>query len=120
MFNIEGYDSMPEGSLVNNAFQYIVANGSPDAPALTFNRVSNQTTVLSGLNYSDLSSLRTDNSNYIFTISNSDKSVFNGSYLMNATSWLNQSGMIFTSGFYNTTGNPTNAATFKLMLALNK
>ncbi len=119
MFNIEGYDSMPEGSLVNNAFQYIVANGSPDAPALTFNRVSNQTTVLSGLNYSDLSSLRTDNSNYIFTISNSDKSVFNGSYLMNATSWLNQSGMIFTSGFYNTTGNPTNAATFKLMLALN-
>lgn len=118
-FNIEGYDSFPEGSLVNNAFQYVVTNGSPDAPALSFNRVSNQTTLLSGLSYGDLTPLRTDNSNYIFTISNNDKSMFSGSYLLNATNWLNQSGVIFTSGFYNSNGNPTNAPTFKLMVALN-
>lgn len=118
-FNIIGYDSMPEGSLVNNAFQYVVANGTPDAPALNFNNVANQSAIVSDLSYSDLTPLRSNNTNLIFNVSNGDKSQYNGSYLLNSTSYLNQSGVVFTSGFFGANGNPTNAATFKIYVALN-
>lgn len=119
MFNVLGYDSMPEGSLVNNAFQYVVANGTPDAPALNFNNIGNQSAIVSDLSYGELTPLRSNNTNLIFNVSNGDKSQYNGSYLLNATSYLNQSGVVFTSGFFSAAGNPTNAASFKVMVALN-
>lgn len=118
-FNINGYDSMPEGSLVNNAFQYVAVNGSPDAPDLSFNNVANQSAIISNLSYGDLNPLRSNNINLIFNVSNGNKTQFNGSYLLNSTSYLNQSGVVFTSGFFGANGNPTNAATFKIYVALN-
>jgi|GEM_PF-2399764 len=119
ILNITGFDSMPESSTVSGSFQYLVANGNTDAPALSFNRVPSQTSVISGLKYGDFSALRTDNTGYIFNISNDTKSEYNGAYSINAAAYLNQSGVVFTSGFYRTAGNPTNAATFKVMMALS-
>ncbi|MBJ7428046.1 MAG: DUF4397 domain-containing protein [Bacteroidia bacterium] len=119
MFNIIGYDSLPEGSLVNNAFQYVVANGNPDAPALNFNNVTNQSVVGVDLSYGELTPLRTNNSNVVFNVGSTDKSKFNGAYLLNVASYLNQSGVVFTSGFFSANGNPTNAANFRVMIALN-
>ncbi len=119
LLNINGYDSMPESSLLAGSFQYLVANGNTDAPQLSFNKVPSQTSVISNLKYGDFSALRTDNTGYIFNISNGSKSEYNGAYSLNATAYLNQSGVVFTSGFYRAAGNPTNAATFKVMLALS-
>ncbi|MCF8429912.1 MAG: T9SS type A sorting domain-containing protein, partial [Bacteroidia bacterium] len=119
LLNINGYDSMPEGSLLAGSFQYLVANGNTDAPQLSFNKVPTQTSVISNLKYGDFSALRTDNTSYIFNISNSSKTEFNGAYSLNAGAYLNQSGVVFTSGFYRAAGNPSNAASFKVMLALN-
>ena len=119
LLNIIGYDSMPESSLLAGSFQYLVANGNTDAPQLSFNKVPSQTSVISNLKYGDFSALRTDNTGYIFNISNGSKSEYNGAYSLNAAAYLNQSGVVFTSGFYRTAGNPTNAATFKVMLALS-
>lgn len=119
LLNINGYDSMPESSLLAGSFQYLVANGNTDAPQLSFNKVPSQTSVISNLKYGDFSALRTDNTGYIFNISNGSKSEYNGAYSLNAAAYLNQSGVVFTSGFYRAAGNPTNAATFKVMLALS-
>jgi hypothetical protein len=119
LLNINGYDSMPESSLLAGSFQYLVANGSTDAPQLSLNKVPSQTSVISNLKYGDFSALRTDNTGYIFNISNSSKTEFNGAYSLNAAAYLNQSGVVFTSGFYRAAGNPTNAASFKVMLALS-
>jgi len=118
-FNVLGYDSMPEGSLINNAFQYVVANGTPDAPSLNFNNVANQTAIVSALSYGNLTPLRSNNANLIFNISNDNNTKFNGSYLFNSTSYSNQSGVVFTSGFFSANDNPTNAASFKVFIALN-
>ncbi|MFZ4797032.1 MAG: T9SS type A sorting domain-containing protein [Bacteroidia bacterium] len=117
--NITGFDSMPESSLLAGSFQYLVANGNTDAPALSFNKVPSQTSVISDLKYGDFSALRTDNTGYIFNISNGSKTEFNGAYSLNAAAYLNQSGVVFTSGFYRAAGNPINAATFKVMMALS-
>ena len=119
LLNINGYDSMPESSLLAGSFQYLVANGNTDAPQLSFNKVPSQTSVISNLKYGDFSALRTDNTGYIFNISNGSKSEYNGAYSLNAAAYLNQSGVVFTSGFYRAAGNSTNAATFKVMLALS-
>jgi hypothetical protein len=119
LLNINGYDSMPESSLLAGSFQYLVANGNTDAPQLSFNKVPSQTSVISNLKYGDFSTLRTDNTSYIFNISNNSKTEYNGAYLLNAANYLNQSGVVFTSGFYSANGNPSNAASFKVMLALN-
>mgnify|MGYP000382148251 CR=1 FL=1 len=119
LLNINGYDSMPESSLLAGSFQYLVANGNTDAPQLSFNKVPSQTSVISNLKYGDFSALRTDNTGYIFNISNGSKSEFNGAYSLNAAAYLNQSGVVFTSGFFRAAGNPINAASFKVMLALS-
>ncbi len=112
MFNIIANDSMPEGSLVTGSFQYLVANGCTDAPQLNFNNVANQASLIGSLSYSSLSSLKTTSSNVIFNISNNDKTKYNGAFLLNGATLSNQSGVIFTTGFFNT-------ASFKVMLALN-
>ncbi|MFY7733744.1 MAG: DUF4397 domain-containing protein [Bacteroidia bacterium] len=112
MFNIIANDSMPEGSLVTGSFQYLVANGSTDAPQLNFNNVANQASLIGSLSYSSLSALKSTSSNVIFNISNNDKTKYNGAFLLNGATLLNQSGVIFTTGFFNT-------ASFKVMLALN-
>ena len=119
ILNVTGFDSMPESSLLAGSFQYLVANGNTDAPQLSFNRVPLQTSVISNLKYGDFSALRTDNTGYIFNISNGSKSEFNGAYSLNAAAYLNQSGVVFTSGFFRAAGNPINAASFKVMLALS-
>lgn len=119
ILNVTGFDSMPESSLLAGSFQYLVANGNTDAPQLSFNKVPSQTSIISNLKYGEFSSLRTDNTSYIFNISNGSKSDYNGAYSLNAANYLNQSGVIFTSGFYRAAGNPTNAASFKVMLALS-
>jgi hypothetical protein len=118
-FGVLVFDSITEGSTVNNNFQFLTINGSPDAPALTLNNVNRQNTYTSDLGYGSNTPIISENVNSIFNISNSDKSVYTGSYRINASSLLNQSGVIFTSGFYSTSGNPTNAPTFKVMMALN-
>ena len=119
ILNVTGFDSMPESSLLAGSFQYLVANGNTDAPQLSFNKVPSQTSVISNLKYGDFSALRTDNTGYIFNISNGSKSEYNGAYSLNAAAYLNQSGVVFTSGFYRAAGNPNNAASFKVMLALS-
>lgn len=112
MFNIIANDSMPEGSLLAGNFQYLVANGCTDAPQLNFNNVANQASLIGSLSYSSMSSLKTISSNVIFNISNNDKTKYNGAFLLNGASLSNQSGVIFTTGFFNT-------SSFKVMLALN-
>jgi hypothetical protein len=112
MFNIIANDSMPEGSLVSGSFQYLVANGCTDAPQLNFNNVANQASLIGSLSYSSLSALKSTSSNVIFNISNNDKTKYNGAFLLNGASFSNQSGVIFTTGFFNT-------PSFKVMLALN-
>lgn len=119
ILNVTGFDSMPESSLLAGSFQYLVANGNTDAHQLSFNKVPSQTSVISNLKYGDFSALRTDNTGYIFNISNGSKSEYNGAYSLNAAAYLNQSGVVFTSGFYRAAGNPNNAAPFKVMLALS-
>ncbi len=119
LLNINGFDSMPESSLLAGSFQYLVANGNTDAPQISFNKVPSQISVISNLKYGDFTALRTDNTGYIFNISNGSKSEFNGAYSLNAAAYLNQSGVVFTSGFYRAAGNPANAASFKVMLALS-
>jgi hypothetical protein len=117
--NITGFDSMPESSLLAGSFQYLVANGNTDATTLSFNNVPSQTSIISGLMYGGFSALKTENIKTIFNISNDSKTEYKGAYLLNAANYLNQSGVIFTSGFYKANGNPNNAATFKVMMALN-
>jgi hypothetical protein len=112
MFNIIANDSMPEGSLVTGSFQYLVANGCTDAPQLNFNNVANQASLIGSLSYSSMSALKSTSSNVIFNISNNDKTKYNGAFLLNGANLSNQSGVIFTTGFFNTTS-------FKVMLALN-
>lgn len=118
-FGVLVFDSITEGSRANNSFQFLAINGSPDAPALTFNNVNTQNSYTTDLAYGNNTPIITENMNSIFNISNSNKSVYNGAYRINTSNLLNQSGVIFTSGFYGTSGNPTDAATFKVMMALN-
>ncbi len=119
-FTINGFDSLPEGSTVASNFQYVVYNGSPDAVDLSFNKIANNTTFISNLAYGKFSNLLNDNANFIFNVSNSTKTAYNGAYTLTATgSNLNQSGVIFTSGFYTATGNPVNAPAFKIYVAYN-
>lgn len=118
-FIINGFDSLFEGSTVANNFQYVVYNGSPDAVDLSFNRIANNTFV-SNLSYGKFSNLLNTNANFIFNVSNSSQTAYNGAYTLTATgSNLNQSGVIFTSGFYSPAGNPVNAPAFKIYVAYN-
>lgn len=119
-FTINGFDSLLEGSTIASNFQYIVYNGSPDAVDLSFNRISNNNTFISNLAYGRFSNLLNTNANFIFNVSNSTQTAYNGAYTLTATgSNLNQSGVIFTSGFYSPAGNPVNAPAFKIYVAYN-
>lgn len=120
MFTVNGFDSLAEGSSVTGSFQYAVYNGSPDAVDLSFNKIANSTTFISNLAYGSFSNLLSDNANFIFNVSNSTKTAYNGAYTLAAAgSNLNQSGVIFTSGFYSPAGNPVNAPSFKIFVAYN-
>ncbi|MES2380991.1 MAG: DUF4397 domain-containing protein [Bacteroidota bacterium] len=119
-FTINGFDSLSEGSTVTGNFQYVVYNGTPDAVDLSFNRISNNTTIISNLAYGKFSNLLNANANFIFNVSNSTQTAYNGAYTLTATGTnLNQSGVIFTSGFYSETGNPVNSPSFKIYVAYN-
>ncbi len=120
-FSIAGIDSVRENSSSPSAFQYYVINGVQDAAAIDFNRLSPASTIINDLVYNPQSDCPyfSSTSNFIFNISNANKSNYWASYNLPATSLLGQSGVVFTSGLYQTTGNPTGSQGVKLFAALS-
>jgi Secretion system C-terminal sorting domain len=119
-FTIDGLDSIVEGSTVANRFQYVVYNGSPNSLDISLNKLSSTSSFVSGLAYGDVSNLLSDNANFVFNVSNANKTEYNGAYAFQVGgSNLNQTGVVFTSGFYRANGNPAGAPSFKILVALN-
>lgn len=119
-FTIDGLDSILEGSTVANRFQYVVYNGSPNSVNISLNKLPSNSSFVSGLAYGDFSNLLSDNANFVFNVSNTNKTEYNGAYTFRASgSDLNQTGVVFTSGFYSANGNPAGAPSFKILVALN-
>lgn len=94
-------------------------NGSPDAPTLDLNRISGASAKIGNdVAYGQISdSVIASTGNTVFNVTSSDSSMFVGAYRMNTASFAGKTVVIFTSGVYNKTGNPTPAKSFKMFAA---
>jgi len=94
------------------------ANTTIDAPTFDMNeiRVSGLKKIGDNIAYGNVSNgvNAAIGTNVLFNITNADSSIVLGTYKLNTAQINGRSGVIFTTGSYNPTGNPSNARPFAL------
>jgi len=101
------------------AFDFVLYNGVQDAAAININEASpTASNLFNNISYNLSLQSGSSSTDYIFNISNADNTKFWASYRLSASQWLGKVGVLFTSGFSVTSGNPVGAGGVRVFLAL--
>ncbi|MES2779696.1 MAG: DUF4397 domain-containing protein [Bacteroidota bacterium] len=120
-------DSHKSATTTNN-IEFTFVNGVPDAPGFDLNRIGTGATkigddisynMLSGSVIMPIVTGTTSNplGNMLFNITSADSSMFQGAFKLGTASLGTKNAVVFTSGVYASTGNPTPAKSMKVFIA---
>lgn len=117
--SIDAYKTSTPTSTGTPRTELYFSNGSPDAPILDLNRISGASAKIGNdVAYGQISdSVIASTGNTVFNLTSSDSTMFVGAYRINTASFSGKPTVIFTSGVYNKTGNPTPAKSFAIYAA---